>query len=158
MLRKIGLLSCFVLLALVLSGCCRPGGEKPDANVLLEGNIVVSQDANPDVNGRPSPITIRIYQLRSAERFKNADFSALSDNDDAVLEDDLLFKEEMDAHPGTSIPFKRELQKGTRSLGLMAAFRDFRNATWHTSIDLPAADLFPVMIEIGESSVLIREP
>jgi len=160
-----GLFSCFVFLAFVLSGCCTLVCEsctllesKPNTEVLLQANITVSENSNPDSDGRPSPIMIRIYQLKSASRFENADFPSLYDNDEMVLGSDLLFKEEMDAHPGIKIPFERKLQGTARYLGIMVAFRDFEHATWRELIDLPAEGEFPLLVEIDNLSVSARQP
>nr|VFK22468.1 MAG: type VI secretion system protein VasD [Candidatus Kentron sp. LFY] len=154
--RNIGLFSLFALLALVLSGCCTV--QEPDTRALLRANIMASEDSNPDSNGRPSPVMVRIYQLKSGCNFEDADFSSLHTDDEAVLGADLLFKEEMDVYPGTEIPFGRELQGNARYLGVTAAFRDLRDATWRALADLPGQGESSLIIEIGDSSVSIRRP
>nr|VFJ77218.1 MAG: type VI secretion system protein VasD [Candidatus Kentron sp. FW] len=161
MFHKISLSSIFVLLAFVLSGCWALSGSdlcagiKPGAGILLRADIMVSGNANPDSDGRPSPVTIRIYQLRSGGSFRNAVFASLNDDDEAVLGADLIFKEEMDVHPGTQIPFERELKKTTRYLGVMVAFRDSGNAVWHALTDLPSVGELPIIIAIDSLSVSI---
>nr|VFJ54220.1 MAG: type VI secretion system protein VasD [Candidatus Kentron sp. FW]VFJ68692.1 MAG: type VI secretion system protein VasD [Candidatus Kentron sp. FW] len=161
MFHKISLSSIFVLLAFVLSGCCALSGSdlcagiKPDTGILLRADIMVSGNANPDSDGRPSPVTIRIYQLSAGSSFRDAGFASLNDDDEAVLGADLVFKEEMDVHPGAEIPFERKLKKTTRYLGVMVAFRDSGNAVWHALTDLPAMGEFPIVIEIDGSSVSI---
>ena len=54
------LLMCGILLA---AGC----GSSPP---LLRGAITVDSNVNPDRAGRPSPIVVRIYELKAVAAFK----------------------------------------------------------------------------------------
>nr|VFK41554.1 MAG: type VI secretion system protein VasD [Candidatus Kentron sp. TC] len=148
----------FALLALVVSGCCTTSEEsQPHARALLQTDIIVSESSNSNSNGRPAPMTVRIYQLESGSGFEKADFQSLRDNDEKVLGADLLFKEERDAHPGTRIPIKQKLRETARYLGVMVDFRDFQNAKWRALTKLPAESGTPLTIEIGDSSVSVRQ-
>ncbi|VFM98193.1 MAG: type VI secretion system protein VasD [Candidatus Kentron sp. G] len=155
MFKSIALVSCLAIFGSFSSGCCPPVEPKPDAKIMLQGEILVSENANPDQDGHSSPVTIRIYQLKSGNNFKNADFLALYGDDESVLDTDLLFKEEMDVHPGTRIPFDREWGQGTRYLGVMAIFQDRETARWRALVDLPDKGDFPVLVKIENSSVSI---
>nr|VFK53830.1 MAG: type VI secretion system protein VasD [Candidatus Kentron sp. TUN]VFK55360.1 MAG: type VI secretion system protein VasD [Candidatus Kentron sp. TUN]VFK57096.1 MAG: type VI secretion system protein VasD [Candidatus Kentron sp. TUN] len=162
MFRKIGLLSCFIFLAFVLSGCCcklelqEPDvGMKPNTKMFLQANIMVSENTNPNSDGRPSPVTVRIYQLKSGKKFKNADFPSLYNNDEAILGADFVFKEEMDVHPGVEVPLERELERTTRYLGVMVTFRDFENSTWRALTGLPSKG--NILVKIDDLSVSIWE-
>nr|VFK36663.1 MAG: type VI secretion system protein VasD [Candidatus Kentron sp. SD]VFK40180.1 MAG: type VI secretion system protein VasD [Candidatus Kentron sp. SD]VFK79079.1 MAG: type VI secretion system protein VasD [Candidatus Kentron sp. SD] len=158
-LRKVALLSFFVFPALVLSGCCATVEKSTQqTRTLLQADIRVSENSNPDPSGRPTPVTLRVYQLKSSRNFESADFPALYGNDEAVLGADLLFKEEMDVYPGIEIPFERKLEEATRYLGIMVAFRNAKNATWRALTDLPAGGAFPLLIKIDGFSVSIRKP
>nr|VFK19563.1 MAG: type VI secretion system protein VasD [Candidatus Kentron sp. LPFa]VFK33506.1 MAG: type VI secretion system protein VasD [Candidatus Kentron sp. LPFa] len=148
----------FALLAFIFSGCCTVEESQPGARTSLQTDIIVSENSNPDSDGRPTPVTVRIYQLESGRNFEQADFQSLLDNDEMALGADLLFKEERDAHPGTRIPIQQELQETARYLGVMATFRDFQNGAWRALTELSAESASPLAIEIDESSVLIRQP
>ena len=56
--------------------------DKPPKAVI---RISSDPDINPDMNGRPSPIVLRIYALKSDDIFNNADFFALYENDASIL-------------------------------------------------------------------------
>ena len=63
-------------IALLMAGCltltaCKSAPPKPK---VMKLNVAVSADANPDAQNRPSPIVIRIYQLKDDAAFKDADF------------------------------------------------------------------------------------
>lgn len=120
--RNLGLI---VWLALLLAGC-------GPAHVTLD----VHQNVNPDIHGRPSPIVLRIYELRAADGFNGADFISLYERDKEILGADLLAREEMTLIPGEKKEFKRELQKGTRFVGVMAAFRDLNHSQWRSILEV----------------------
>jgi len=73
----------------LLAGCaalmaCSTPPPKPQP-VNLKLNITASADVNPDAQNRPSPVVIRIYQLKDDAAFKGADFFALYDKEEATL-------------------------------------------------------------------------
>ena len=43
----------------------------------LAGSIQASADLNPSVSQRPSPLLLRVYELKTAAGFNQADFMAL---------------------------------------------------------------------------------
>ena len=46
----------------------------PDARTAAPMTITVSPEANPDRTGRPSPVVVRIYQLKTDAAFTAASF------------------------------------------------------------------------------------
>jgi len=84
------LLACGIALAV---GC----GSSPP---LLRGSIVVDSNVNPDRAGRPSPIVVRVYELKSVAAFNSADFFALFDNEAATLSGELVGRDEFQLQPG----------------------------------------------------------
>ena len=86
-------LTALTLLAVVLAvdGCLFSHKPKPPPppselkpakthlNVAAHGNV------NPDDNGRPSPVVLRVYQLKDDAAFKDAEFFALFDKEQATL-------------------------------------------------------------------------
>ncbi|MBT8419744.1 MAG: type VI secretion system lipoprotein TssJ [Gammaproteobacteria bacterium] len=161
MFQSVTRLSCVVFLCATAFGCCTPLEPKPDAvgvaipKIIIDGEILVSENTNPDQHGYPSPVTIRIYQLKSDDDFRNADFLTLRNNDERVLGADLVFKEEMDVYPGTRFPFDREWDRTARYLGIMAVFRDKENAKWRDLVELPREEIFPIVVKIEGSSMSI---
>ena len=61
---------------------------------LLQGAIKVDQAANPDLNGRASPVVVRVYELRSPAAFSGADFLSLFEKESEALAGDLVGREE----------------------------------------------------------------
>ena len=48
------------------------------AEVKVPMTIAASTDANPDATGRPSPVVLRVYQLKGDGAFSRAEFFAWS--------------------------------------------------------------------------------
>ena len=74
----------------------------------VNGSIEAAAGLNPSVTQRPSPLMIRIYELKSAAAFNQADFMSLYQSDQVTLGADLLAKEEMMLQPGESRPSHEE--------------------------------------------------
>src|SRR5689334_17623713 len=62
--------------------------------------IVVSADVNPDSAGRPSPIVVRLYQLKEEGAFNSASYFDLTDKEQATLGPSLDSREEYELRPG----------------------------------------------------------
>lgn len=91
----------------------------------VSGTIQASAQVNPSTSKRPSPLLVRVYELKSAAGFNSADFMSLYQRDTAEVAADLVGKEEFMLAPGESKPDAKTLSPDTRFfLGVLAAFRD----------------------------------
>ena len=77
-------------IALLLSAC----GSAPPKPASVTGTVQASAQINPSASRRPSPLLIRVYELKSVAAFNAADFMSLYQRDQAALAGDLLAKEE----------------------------------------------------------------
>ncbi len=127
-----------------------------DRSTKLDATFIATKDLNPDANGRPSPAVVRFYELKSLSVFENADFFALYEQDKALLGDDLAHKEEMKFMPGETKDVFRELQPGTKFIGILVAYRDLKNAHWRAAVETPIQDTTEVNIHLDELSVSIK--
>ncbi|MEO7206403.1 MAG: type VI secretion system lipoprotein TssJ [Steroidobacteraceae bacterium] len=123
-------------IALLLACCltltaCKSAPPKPR---VLKLSVAVSADANPDGQNRPSPIVIRIYQLKDDSAFKDADFFALYDKEQATLAASLLSRQEFEVAPGAQKVVDYQLSPDARFVGVAAAYRNIRDATWRAEI------------------------
>lgn len=96
----------------------------------LDITIHAAEDVNPNEQGQAAPIVVRIYELKSEEIFKQADFFALQNADKTVLATDMLVKDEFILRPGDSKTIRRKSYAGTTTIGVLAAYRDLPAATW----------------------------
>lgn len=82
----------------LLAGCAAlsPYSELTKLDLALVG----SDELNPDLNGRPSPIVVRLIELRHPVTFQNADFFSLYQRPREVLSPDMVVQEELELRAG----------------------------------------------------------
>jgi len=132
-----------LFLACSLSGCFGAKDEPAPVQALLpptkvELHIEAASDANPNVEGRGSPVLMRIYELKGLAAFNAADYFALNEKDQAALGADLVRKQEFMLRPGEK---KSLLLQPEDASGFFAAFAGFRNlgsARWRVSAPIPS--------------------
>jgi type VI secretion system protein VasD len=131
-LRTFRRLPILVLLAGCLSlTACKSGPPKPQ---VLKLNVSASADANPDGQNRPSPIVIRVYQLKDDAAFKDADFFALYDKEQATLAASLVSRQEFEVAPGAQKVVDYQLAPDAKFVGVAAGYRSIRDASWRAEI------------------------
>ena len=135
--------------ALVLSACAAKA--PPPASVA--GTIQASQQINPSASRRPSPLLVRVYELKSVAAFNSADFMSLYQADQAALSADLLAKEEFVLEPGETKTFAKKLAADTRFIGVVAAYRDLNHAKWRTVVAVQPNQPQKDTITAGELAV-----
>jgi type VI secretion system protein VasD len=92
--------------------------------------LTAAADVNPSVEGKPSPVVVRVYLLRTDDPFKSADFFALYDDDQKLLGPGLISRDEFMLTPGEKRTMEVPIAEGTVFVGAIAAYRDIRNAQW----------------------------
>ena len=97
-------LSC-LLGMLLIAGC----GTSPPKPAKVNGTIQAAASLNPSVSARPSPLRMRVYELKSAAAFNQADFMSLYQSDQAALGADLTGREEFILQPGEARPWVKTL-------------------------------------------------
>jgi len=121
----------------LLSGC---SALSPFSSVTkLDLQLTASEQLNHDLNGRPSPIVLRLFELRHPVAFENADFFSLYDRARESLPQDLIATQELELRPGEDLALKLRVAPGSRYVGLLAAYRDLPHTRWRHVLSLPAA-------------------
>lgn len=120
-----------VLLAgLALAGCSAPPPPPKPVVTQVSMTLTAGPDANPDARLRPSPLTIRVYALKSPGPFESADFFSLFEKDQATLGAEMAQREEVLLRPGESKKLEMTLAADVKVIGVMAAYRDLERARW----------------------------
>jgi type VI secretion system protein VasD len=114
-------------LAFTFSGCSST--PKPVVSA-LNVSIEASADVNPDARRRASPVTVRLYAMKSAAPFESADFFSLFEKDIATLGAELVQREEMLLKPGEQKPLAFKFGPDVKAIAVMAAFRDLERSRW----------------------------
>ena len=138
--------------ALLAAACASP--PKP-VITKIEGKVVAAADANPDSKGRPSPVIVRIFELKSLAAFSSTDFFSLWNNDSAALGAELAAREELPLKPGESVPLARTIQPGVTHFGAIVAYRDLERAVWRAAIPVPVGQTTKATITVGPRTLTI---
>ncbi len=148
--NKLAMLIFFVF----LSGCA--GKLLEDSPGTLVVNISTSADMNPDHNGRPSPIVLYFYNLKSDNAFSNAQFFDLYEDSQKTLGGDYISQQEVEIAPGKNIQFNTNiLTLDTNYVGILAAYRDLDNAVWQGIIETPINKQTVVQVTLNKLSLSI---
>ncbi|MCU1718980.1 type VI secretion system lipoprotein TssJ [Pseudomonas sp. 5P_3.1_Bac2] len=120
--------------ALALTGCSTlsPYSSLTKLDLTLKG----SEKLNPDLNGRPSPIVLRLIELKHPVSFETADFFSLYQRPKEALSPDLVVLEELELRPGEVREMKLSIQSGSRYVGVLAAYRDLPESNWRYVIPI----------------------
>jgi type VI secretion system protein VasD len=129
----------------IVAGCA----AKVPTPIPITGILTAHAAVNPDITGRPSPVAVKIYQLRSAGSFESSDFFSLYNQAAAVLGADLVSSTDITVRPGESKKFDEEIDPRTRFVGVVAGFRDIENARWRAVAPVPADELPEQQLEVS---------
>ncbi|MGJ7549096.1 type VI secretion system lipoprotein TssJ [Pseudomonas alloputida] len=133
-------------LLLTLAGCGvtdRIGKRMNDswaADMLADNEkVILTSDGgnqlNPDVEGKPLSVVMRVYQLTDLERFAATDAEALWDTPEKALGNTLVEAREITLLPGIGQIDQWPLAKSARYVGVAAFFRDEKDARWKVAFD-----------------------
>src|SRR5262249_29406439 len=110
-----------------------------------KAQINVSADVNPDSSGRPSPIVVRVFQLRGDAEFNGAEFFALYNKEKETLGASLITREEYVLQPGEQKLLELQLSRTARIVGSIAAYRNLQTARWRTISAAPEKNLIDML-------------
>jgi len=136
----------------LLSGCASSKLTK------LDLTLTASEQVNPDLHGRPSPIVVRLIELRHPVAFENADFFSLYGRAEQTLPKDFVSSEELELSPGEQVMLKLSVEEGSRYVGVLAAYRDLPRAQWRFVLALPSQRLTRVGLVLDQAGIRLVNP
>jgi type VI secretion system protein VasD len=110
----------FFYLALLMLAACTSNAPALREPLRLTVSINAGSSVNPDDQKRPAPILVRVYELKNADTFNQADFYSLQDKDKTVLADDLVARDQFLLRPGESKTIARNANDASTTLGVIA--------------------------------------
>lgn len=137
-----------LMAAVAVLGCA--SAPKPTK---ITGTIEASAQVNPSVSKRPSPLLLRVYELKSATAFNAADFMSLYQRDQAELAAEMVGKEEFTLAPGETRAWAKTLSPETRFIGVMAAYRDLERSRWRSIVAITPGQKQQIVIRADALSV-----
>jgi type VI secretion system protein VasD len=141
--------------AAALASCATPKPPPPPPPTLLNAELVAGADVNPDRSGRPSPVMVKLYELKSIAAFQSADFFSLFERDKEALGAELVDREELAMVPGSRRQLSREAKPDTRYFAVVAAFRDLERAHWRAAVPIAPNQTTVVTVRLESRSVSI---
>ncbi|MEO1881511.1 MAG: type VI secretion system lipoprotein TssJ [Methylococcales bacterium] len=143
------------LLVLLLIGC-NTSPEKTEAQAtFIDAKIFVSPLVNPDINNRPSPIVVRIFELKNLGNYSESDFYGLFENYESILGGDILSSEQFNLNPGDTQGWKKNAAPETQYIAVIAAFRDINQAMWRDSIIISVEKNLRLLIYVDKLSISV---
>lgn len=121
--------------------------------------IEAAPGVNPDTSLRPSPIKVRIYELKDPGTFSEADYFSLDTTDKVTLAADMLSKDEFILRPGESHTIDRKSNAQTTAIGVLAGYRDLPNSTWRVVLKLkeaPTASWMRALLPANKTELTIQ--
>lgn len=142
------------LAAAFLAGCGQP--ERQPDPTRIELLLTASPAVNPDRNDRPSPVLVRVYELRSAGAFESADFFAMLEQDRAILGAEMLNRWEFQLAPGETINLDTGFQSDSSHIAVVAAFRDIERAQWRAIAPVAPNQVNRLSAMVGRLDVALQ--
>lgn len=148
------------MLGLLLACCAHvQAQDAPKEQTKLNLTIEAAAGVNPDASLRPSPIKVRIYELKDPGTFAEADYFALDTTDKVTLAADMLAKDEFILRPGEKRAIERKSHSQTTAIGVLAGYRDLPNSTWRVVYKLkeaPEASWMRALLPANRAELLIQ--
>lgn len=136
---------------LVLVSC---SALSPYSNVTkLNLKLTASDQVNPDLNGRPSPVVVRLFELKHPVAFENADFFSLYERAKESLAPDMVASEELELRPGETVELKLSLQEGSRYVGVLAAYRDLPDSRWRYTLQVTPVGITDADLTLDQNGI-----
>ena len=101
----------------------------------LKLSFAVDADINPDERKKPSPLYLRMYELKSTKMFNKADFISLYERDSEVLGADLIAVQKLKPlKPGENRDDSFVLDSKTTYIALYAEFLQYKDSVYRVII------------------------
>jgi len=115
--------------------------------------FVAGGDINPDDSGRPSPLVVRLFELKSIAGFENAKFFSLYHHEKDTLGADLVSSEEIELKPGDVQDIKFALKPESRFIAIMCAYRQLDKASWRMVLPVQLRSKNDMTVLFGKQGV-----
>lgn len=116
---------------------------KPCPPAQAKLSLTATQRINPSPDGQGLPVQVRVYQLVSDARLRNATFEEIWQNDQEVLKTDLKGVAEYTVFPGKSKEVSLKRDPDAYFLALVALFREPQGKDWFVTYELDQAPTTP---------------
>jgi type VI secretion system VasD/TssJ family lipoprotein len=144
-----------LLALLLLAGCCPQQLLMKPCKITDRISIEASEELNTCDESGAHPVTLYIYSLAGAEAFRDAEFSALFDNDLKALGADKIDVIKQTVRPGESLVLKLTRADGVGAIGIVADFCQHSSNCWKRSVDLDGKGA-KIGVSLGKSCMTVN--
>jgi type VI secretion system protein VasD len=109
----------------------------PDHRVVA--HIKTTPSLNPNDRGRPSPLSVYLFQLKKTEAFNGAEFFDLYEKGKETLGDDYVAVSKINLMPDTNSRLTLSLKPDVQYIGIVAGYHNMQSTTWRTVIPLDSS-------------------
>lgn len=127
------------LTVLVAVAGCKSKRPKPSGPAVAMVSMRAQTDVNPGPDGHPSPIVLRLYQLKADAAFGSSDYFPLFDDEKKVLGADLVSREEKELFPGQTLALEIPFAAETRFIALAGGYHDTGSTSWRAIAPAPGS-------------------
>ncbi|MBP6563658.1 MAG: type VI secretion system lipoprotein TssJ, partial [Neisseriaceae bacterium] len=96
--------------------------------------VLVAEDVNRSISGRPSPVRLDVYQLTANHEFNQSDYFDLADNAEESLGDKLIQRDRHMVRPGALMNLTMQLDSHTKYVGIVAGYREYDEKKWKLTL------------------------
>ncbi|MHB8885001.1 MAG: type VI secretion system lipoprotein TssJ [Methylovirgula sp.] len=147
--RRVFIVGCATL---PLADCASMAPKTTPLKFLVQAD----KSINPDEQGNPYPIVLRIYELKQDTQFNQMSYFDLADSDTNKLGADLVAKREIELKPGDTQKFERDTPVETRYIGVIAGFRNIQNAQWRAVGEIKPERGNQIVIQVTAYAVSLK--
>jgi len=127
----------------------------PACTSSVKVTLVSSDHLNPDKNGKPLSVVVRVYQLGSKDRFEKADFLSLVRADQRVLDKDFLARREVTLLPDSKEVIQEDRKDGAQYIGVMALFRE-GDQVWRKAVALKDLWIKSIKLNVDQRTLTLQ--
>lgn len=147
-----------LLLSLIISGCGLFGKDEPAAQVeqsyTLDLQLSASESLNPNTQGRPSPLLVRVFATEAGTEINSTEFEKVFDLNNQVMNPRPL--QSIFVRPGEVKELRFQLNMIQTRLLIAAAYRDPHQAIWKSAAIISPQATVNVSATLAESEISIK--
>ncbi len=134
-----------------------PVGDNSEQESIVKLYVRSTKDINPDISGKPSPVRLQIYQLKSDHLFMNTDYYSLNSDPKEALGTTYISHEEYEVLPDAWTPIKKmALNSKAEAIGVLAFFNDMDNSEWRTTENVESQGKdYDYLIQLNRKNIRI---
>lgn len=145
-----------LVVLMLLAGCT---SLSPFSTVTkLDLTLAASDEVNPDLHGRPSPVVVQLFELKHPVAFENADFFTLYGHAEQALPKDWVSSEELELRPGEQVALKLRSEPQSRYVGIIAAYRDLPHVQWRWVLPLAPQQVTRAHLVLDQAGIRAGDP